>query len=258
VERQPSTARVYDYWLGGTHHFPEDRVHAEKLMTIYPEIRETTRANRAFLRRAVRTLAEQGIDQFLDLGSGLPTVGNVHEVAREVNPLARTVYVDVDPVAAELGSAILAGTPGVEYLRADLRDPNAILSSDEVTRCLDLSQPVGLLMLAMLQFVSAQQDPAGVVATYRDASAAGSYLVVSHATHEYHPQQMQEVTKAYNGATFPITMRDRTEIAALMQGYDLLEPGVVDLSRWRPDPGERDPFAHDTTLYNSVAAVGRL
>ena len=257
TQRQPVTARVYDCWLGGTNNFPEDRAHAERMMTFFPDIREISLANRAFLGRAVRALAEQGVDQFLDLGSGLPNEGNVHEVAREVIPDARIVYVDVDPVAAELGRAMLSGTDGVEYLRADLRNPQAVLGSEEVARCLDLTRPVALLMVAMLQFVMPQDDPARVVASYRDATAPGSYLVVSHATDEYHPQQMRDVADVYNSATLPITMRNREQIAGLLAGYELLEPGLVEPVRWRPQKGDYDPFDGDAARYNMLAAVGR-
>ena len=256
-QRQPNTARIYDYWLGGTHNFEEDRELGERMKQVLPDIEHISRANRAYLRRAVRAVAEAGIDQFLDLGSGLPSEGNVHETAREVNPAARTVYVDIDPVTVEFGRAMLIGTQGVEILAADLRDPGAVLGSDEVARCLDLSRPVGLLMVAMLQFVPDQDDPAGVVAAYRDACAPGSHLVVSHATTEYHPQQMQTATQIYNAATLPITMRSRAQITSLLDGYELLPPGLVEPVRWRPQPGDYDPFSGDPARYNMLAAVGR-
>ena len=256
-QRQPNTARIYDYWLGGTHHFPEDRELGERVKQVLPDIEHITRANRAFLRRAVRAIAQEGIDQFLDLGSGLPTQGNVHETAREVTPSARTVYVDIDPVTVEFGRAMLLGTPGVEILAADLRDPRSVLESDEVARCLDLSRPVGLLMVAMLQFVPDQDDPAGLVAAYREATAPGSHLAVSHATAEYQPQRVQAAAHVYNAASLPITLRTRAQIAGLLDGYELLPPGLVDMVRWRPQPGDYDPFVGDPGRYNGLAAVGR-
>lgn len=256
-QRQPNTARIYDFWLGGTHHFPEDRELGERIMQVWPQVEHSVRVNRAFLRRAVRAVAEAGVDQFLDLGSGLPSVGNVHETAREVNPAARTVYVDIDPVTAEFGRAMLIGTQGVEILAADLRDPRAVLESDEVARCLDLSRPVGLLMVAMLQFVRDEEDPAGVVAAYRDACAPGSYLVVSHPTNEFNAQQMQTAVQVYNVATLPTTLRNRAQIAALLGGYELVPPGLVEPVRWRPQPGDYDPLSADPGRYNLLAAVGR-
>jgi hypothetical protein len=260
AQHQPNTARIYDYWLGGTHHFPEDRELGERMKQVVPDIEQVARANRAFLRRAVRVMARAGIDQFLDLGSGLPSEGNVHETAREVNPAARTVYVDIDPVTAEFGRAMLLGTPGVELLTADLRDVESVLGSDEVGRCLDLSRPVGLLMVAMLQFVPDQDDPAAVVAAYRDACAPGSYLVVSHVTTEYNPQQVRAATQAYKPATLPFTPRSRAKIASLLGGYELLPPGLVDVIHWRldlQDVGSADPLGGDVARYSLLAAVGR-
>jgi len=259
-QRQPNTARVYDYWLGGTHHFPEDRELGERMKQVVPDIEQVARANRAFLRRAVRVMARAGIDQFLDLGSGLPSEGNVHETAREVNPAARTVYVDIDPVTAEFGRAMLLGTPGVEILAADLRDVQSVLGSEEVGRCLDLGRPLGLLMVAMLQFVRDQDDPAGVVAAYRDASAPGSYLVISHVTTEYNPQQLRAATQTYSPATLPFCPRSRAQIVSLLGGYELLPPGLVDVIHWRPDPqdaGPPDPLGGDVARYSLLAALAR-
>lgn len=256
-QRQPNTARIYDYWLGGTHHFPEDRELGERIMQVFPNVEQSVRVNRAFLRRAVKTVAQAGVDQFLDLGSGLPSVGNVHETAREVNPAARTVYVDIDPVTAEFGRAMLIGTQGVEILNADLRDPSAVLGSNEVARCLDLSRPVGLLMVAMLQFVPDEENPAGVVAAYRDACTPGSYLAVSHPTNEFNAPQMQTAVQLYNVATLPTTLRNRAQIAALLGGYELLPPGLVEPVRWCPQPSDYNPFSDDPGRYNLLAAVGR-
>lgn len=253
-QRQPVTARVYDYWLGGTHNFPEDQAHAKRLLEVFPEIEPICKANRAFLRRAVRVAAQAGIEQFLDLGSGLPTEGNVHEIARAVNPTARVVYVDIDPVAAQVGRAMISGMDGLEYLCADLRDTDAVLGSEEVNRCLDLRKPVAVLMIAMLPFV--QEKAAEVVAAFRDVSAPGSYLVISHATNEFQPEQMRQVAQVYEGATLSVTMRSRAEIAALFDGYRLLEPGLVTLTTWRPQPGDFDPF-EDPTHSHTLVAVGQ-
>lgn len=255
-QRRPNTARVYDYWLGGANNFAEDREHGERMKQVLPDIVEISRVNRGFLQRAVTELAGLGVDQFLDLGSGLPSAGNVHEIVRKTVPAARVVYVDIDPVTVEYGRTILKDTPGVQILCADLRDARGVLESEQVAGCLDLGRPVGVLMAAMLQFVPDGDDPAGVVAAYRDACAAGSYLVVSHATTAFHEQQVQAAATVYNTATLPITLRSRAQITALLDGYQVLEPGVVEPVRWRPRPGDYDPFSGDPGRYNMLAAVG--
>ena len=247
---------MYDYFLGGCHNFAADRELAERYMQVLPEMPEIARANRKYLVRAVRALASAGIDQFLDLGSGLPTQGCTHETARRVNLDARVVYVDVDPVTVEFGKTLLNGTAGAEILHADLRSPQAVLESAEVTRCLDFSRPVGVLMVAMLHFVPDDDHPTALVAAYRDASAPGSYLVVSHATSDYHPATMHEAASVYNSAsTHGMNFRSRAQITALLGGYELLEPGLVDVIRWRPED-DHDPFDGDVSRYNLLAAVG--
>jgi O-methyltransferase involved in polyketide biosynthesis len=248
---------MYDYFLGGSHNFAADRELAERYMQVLPDMPEIARANRKFLVRAVRALAAAGIDQYLDLGSGLPTQGCTHETARRIVPGARVVYVDVDPVTVEFGRSLLEATDGVEILHADLRAPQAVLESEEVTRCLDLSRPVAVLMVAMLHFVPDADDPSALVAAYRDACVDGSYLVLSHATSDYHPDTMREAASVYNsGATHGMNFRSRTQIEALLNGYDLLEPGLVDVIRWRPDD-DHDPLGGDVSRYNLLAAVGR-
>ena len=253
----PSAARMYDYYLDGSHNFAADRVLAEEYIKVLPEIRNISRANRLYLRRAVRTLAAAGVDQFLDLGSGMPTVGNVHEVAGAVNPDAKVVYVDADPVTVAHGKAILATEPNAAYLHADLSNPDQVLASAEVAQHLDLSRPVGVLMVAVLHFVPDADDPAEVIARYRDASAAGSYLVVSHATDDYNPRTMEQATGVYSRASHSMNFRSRAEVQDLFAGYELLAPGLVDVIHWRPEPGDPDPYDGDVTRYNLLAAVGR-
>jgi hypothetical protein len=253
----PSAARMYDYYLDGSHNFAADRVLAEEYIKVLPEIRNISRANRLYLRRAVRTLADAGIDQFLDLGSGMPTVGNVHEVAGAINPDAKVVYVDADPVTVAHGKAILDTQPNAVYLHADLSNPDQVLASPEVVQHLDLSRPVGVLMVAVLHFVPDADEPAEVVARYRDASAAGSYLVVSHATDDYNPKTMEQATGVYTRASHSMNFRSHAEVQGLFAGYDLLEPGLVDVIHWRPESGEPDPYDGDVTRYNLLAAVGR-
>ena len=255
----PSTARMYDFYLGGSHNFAADRRLAEEALKAWPETPYMCRANRAFLRRAVTFLAEQGVDQFLDLGSGIPTAGNVHEIAQAVRPEARTVYVDSDAVAYAHGRALLKDDPQSTYLQADLRDPEAVLSSPEVTGLLDLDRPVGVLMLMTLHFVPDTDDPRAIVAAYREAVAPGSYFIFSHGTNEYRPADTGGITKVYAQASHGIVPRDRTRIAELAVGWDLLDPGLVDVILWRPDPAELedDPLGGDVTRYSTFAAVGR-
>jgi SAM-dependent methyltransferase len=255
----PSAARMYDYYLGGSHNFAADRELAEQALKAWPETPYMCRANRAFLCRAVTFLAEQGVDQFLDLGSGIPTSGNVHEIAEAVLPEARTVYVDCDAVAYAHGRALLAGNPRASYVQADLRDPEAVLSSPEVTRMLDLSRPVAVLMLMTLHFVPDDDDPAGIVAEYREAVAPGSYFVFSHGTNEYRPADTGGITKVYTQASHGIVPRDRAQIRALATGWELLEPGLTDVILWRPEPAELedDPLDGDVTRYSTFAAVAR-
>jgi len=184
-----SPARVYDYYLGGSHNFAVDRRMARQAMDLWPELPLIMQANRAFLRRSVRYLVGQGVTQFLDIGSGIPTEGNVHEVVQVASPEARVVYVDIDPVAVAHSRAILSGNPLADIVQADLRDAAAIFDDPRAKRLLDLSQPIGVLMVAMLHFVPDEADPANIVARYRKMMPPGSYLVVSHATHEGRPDQ---------------------------------------------------------------------
>lgn len=200
-------------------------------------------ANRAFLRRAVRFLLGQGIRQFLDIGSGIPTVGNVHEVALETAPDARVVYVDTDPIAVTHSRAILAGDERTVVVHADGRDPEALLASPEVTGLLDLGRPVGLLMVALLHFVPDGQDPAGILARYRSLLASGSYLALTHASTEGSPDRAP-VQELYRRTPTPIQLRSRAGITRLFAGFELVEPGVVYLPEWRPEypeDAEQDP-----------------
>jgi SAM-dependent methyltransferase len=256
---QPSPARIYDYFLGGSHNFAADRELAREYMEKLPDMPQISRANRYFLGRAVRHLVgEAGIAQFLDLGSGLPAQGSTHEVARQLDSRAKVVYVDIDPVTVEFGRSLLGGTPGVSIAHGDLRDPGRVLADAAATGLIDFTRPLAVLMVAMLHFVPDEDDPAALVAAYRDACAPGSHLVISHATNEYHPQTMREAAAVYNkSASQGMNFRTRDQIAALLSGFDLVEPGLVDVIHWRPQPGDRDPFDGDVTRYNLLAALGR-
>ncbi|HET9169755.1 MAG TPA: SAM-dependent methyltransferase [Actinospica sp.] len=255
---KPSAARMYDFYLGGSHNFAADRQLAAQTIEAWPDVAHLCQANRAFLRRSVTHLASIGIEQFLDLGSGIPTAGNVHEVVHAVNPKARVAYVDADAVAIAHSKALLAEIPGATAVYADLRDAEAVLGHPQVAGFLDLSQPVALLMFASLPFVPDEDDPVGIVAEYRNATAAGSYLALSHGTSDYRPEAVRRVESVYTQASHAMRLRDRATIGAMMDGYELLEPGLVDIIDWRPDPqSPPDPLGGDVSRYSMLAAVGR-
>ena len=254
----PSAARMYDFYLGGSYNFASDRELAGQYMSVQSDMPVIARTARALLHRAVRYMSEQGIDQFLDRGSGIPTVGNVHEVAQSINPAARTVYVDVDPVAVAHATALLTGDGQTGVIHADLRNHRHVLDQPVIGELLDLSRPVGVLMIAVLHFLGDEDDPAGVVAAYREAVAPGSHLAITHATSDYHPEMARAAEAVYQRASHQIRYRTKAEIAALLAGFELVPPGLVDLIHWRPDPDAGpDPFDGDVTRYSGYAAVGR-
>lgn len=251
----PSAARVYDYYLGGSHNFAADREMARRAIELWPELPQVLQANRAFLRRAVRYLISQGITQFLDIGSGIPTVGNVHEVAQDALPEARVVYVDVEPVAVAHTRAILADNDLADIVQADLSDVNAITSDPRASRLLDFNRPVGVLMVALLHFVPDEAEPAKIVSRYRELMVPGSHLVLSHATHEGRPDQADSHTALYKRTSTPMTMRSRSQVAELLRDFDIVAPGVVFLPQWRPEsPADVDDRPE---RFSGYAAVGR-
>jgi len=259
---RPNAARIYDYLLGGDQNFTADRAAAEHVLDNYPDAALAARANRAFLRRAVAVLAGQGIDQFLDIGSGLPTAGNVHEVARQVSPTARVVYVDNDPVAVRYSRELLAeegeGARGVAAIEADLRDPAAILRHPTTRRLLDLRRPLGLLLVAVLHFVPDDAEARGALRAFRETLAPGSYVVLSHATLDGLPADVIARFEAiYRRSTAPTIARPRARIAALYEGLDVVEPGIVLTPLWRPDAA-RDPLADEPVRAGVLAGVGRM
>jgi len=231
-----NTARVYDYLVGGTHNFLADQDVGRSLVALDPNARLFARANRAFLGRAVRFLSAAGIGQFLDIGSGIPTEANVHEVAQQASPDARVAYVDVDPVAIAHSRAILAGNENAAIVDGDLREPEKILAQDAIRRLIDFSQPVGLLLVAVLHFLDDAEDPWRVVATLRDALAPGSYLVLGQGADEGQRATTQAFEKMYNRSVATrIHMRSRAQILRFFDGFDLVDPGLVYVSQWRPD-----------------------
>ncbi len=233
---RPSIARIYDYLLYGKDNFAVDRAAAEKLMESRLDPRRLSLANRAFLTRAVGFLARRGIAQYLDLGSGLPTSPSVHEVARNTVPSARVVYVDHDPIVVAHNDALLATRDGVITIRGDIRDPDTVLTNKALLTCIDFSQPVAVLLLSVLHFISHEEDAPGIVARFRERMAPGSYLAISVGTSDdADPDMLAEATQTYAGARMPFTLRSRAQILDLFDGFDLVEPGVVSLPEWRPE-----------------------
>jgi O-methyltransferase involved in polyketide biosynthesis len=249
----PHPARVYTYWLGGKDFFPADRRAAEQVMQHRPEVVAGARANRYFLARVVRFLAREcGVRQFLDIGTGLPAQDNTHEVAQRAAPDCRVVYCDNDPVVLAYARALLTSTPPgtCDYVEADLRDTSTILT--KATETLDFTQPVAVLLLAVLPFILDAQNPARIVGALAGGLAPGSYIAISHLTADFAPEQVSAATVAYNTlAPVPVTPRSHPQVTALFGGLPLVAPGVVRVSEWRTGPGDPVPQAAD--LYAGLA-----
>jgi hypothetical protein len=247
---KPNAARVYDYFLGGANNFDVDRLFAKKLTEILPDAAFLAIENRSFLRRAVRFVAEQGVRQFLDLGSGIPTVGNTHEIAQEVRPDAQVVYVDFEAVAVAHSELMLADTPNATIVRADFRQPHSVLANPVVKDVIDFSKPVGVLMFSSMHFVADEDRPWDIVAAFRDATVPGSYLAFSHATNDHRPEVADAVAEYKNSANTAY-VRSRDEVTRFFDGYDLVEPGVVYTAEWRAELDVCDPWRS-----GAYAAVG--
>jgi hypothetical protein len=250
----PSVARMYDHLLGGKDNFAADREAAAKLVALVPDAQKIARDNREFLVRSVRFLAQAGIRQFIDLGTGIPTSPNVHEVARQSAPGARVVYVDHDPVVLTHSRALLATDDGVIAVNADFRDPAEVLGDPGLTRLIDFAEPVAVLFLSVLHFIGDEENPGQIVAGFRDRLPAGGYLVISAVTSE----DMDEETAAgasdlYRSARTPAVARSREQIMEFFAGCELEEPGLVNLVQWRPDTATDTR----TTGVNMLAGVGR-
>ena len=254
---RPHPARIYDYGLGGKNHFAVDREVAEKAFVSMPTGRTAARENRAFLGRAVRYLAaEEGIRQFLDIGTGLPTTDNVHEVAQRVAPDSRIVYVDNDPLVLAHARALLTSSPEgrTAYIPADLRDPAAILADPVTREVLDFSRPVALMLVAILHFIQDEDHPAEIIKTLVDALPPGSFLVASHATGEYDRDGWATIERDYRAAGISAQLRDGDEFARLaFTGLQMVPPGVVLVSEWRPDSARPRPTPVEVSFYGGVA-----
>jgi hypothetical protein len=232
---------MYDYYLDGKDNFAIDREAVEQMELVVPEIRRLIQENRAFLRRAVRFMVQSGIRQFVDIGSGLPTVGNTHEVAQEAAPEARVVYADSDPVVLTHGRALLAKDASTTVITADMRKPDEVMGHPETRKLIDPDRPMGVLLIAMTHFL-ADDERAEVMKSLRDLLPAGSYLAITHGTSDGHPRDVYErVEGIYRTTPTPIYFRSHAAILELFDGFDLVEPGLVTLEAWRPDSADPAP-----------------
>jgi SAM-dependent methyltransferase len=250
---RPSAARVYDYFLGGAHNFAIDRQLAEQIASMTPNIAETMRANRAFLRRGVRFLVGEGIRQFLDIGSGIPTVGNVHEVAQELAPESTVVYVDIDPVAVAHSRALLEGNDRCGVICADLREPDRILAEAASLGLIDFTKPVAVLLAGVIHFIPEADDPPTMAARLRAAVVPGSYLLISHATLDGQPQEVIEAQRLSARTATEIVLRSREEILPYFGDFELVDPGLVFIPAWRPEPGSQTEHPEMVGAYAGVA-----
>lgn len=244
-------ARMYDYYLGGKTHFSADRDAADKVLAVLPEGRDMAIANRAFLGRAVRFLTRQGITQFLDIGTGIPSPGNTREVLRDINSEARVVFVDNDPIVITHTRALLQDGGPVGVVRGDLCDVDSLLADPGITDVLDFDRPIGVLLVAVLHFVRDRQDPAGIVETLRQAMPSGSYFVISHGTQDFNPARATAAVQGYEEATAPFVLRSREYVERFFDGLDRVEPGIVQLPFWRPE-GDIEGDPSKIWLYGGV------
>ena len=253
----PNAARMYDYYLGGKDNLAPDRAAAEKVLEIAPQIRLAARENRAFLGRAVRYLARAGIRQFLDIGTGLPTQNNVHEVAHGIAPEASVVYVDNDPVVLAHARAILAGSKNVHIVQADIRRPEEILESPEVRERLDFDRPIAILLVAIVHFLQDSDGPDEVVARFRDVLPAGGHLVLSHVCGDALPDSVSPVTDVYKLSSTPIVTRSPERIRGFFGDLELVDPGIANVSAWRPDSVASKRITEKYPEAYFLAGIGR-
>ncbi|NUS42202.1 MAG: hypothetical protein HOQ24_00665 [Mycobacteriaceae bacterium] len=251
----PSAARIYDYCVGGLHNFEVDRDMVRAASQRWPELPAIMRSNRAFLRRAVDYLAAAGVRQFLDIGSGIPTAGNVHEVAQRHNPDARVVYVDIDPVAVAMSGALLADNRSARVVQGDFTDIDAVLTHPDVRALLDFDEPVAVLMVALLHFVPDSAEPGTAIGRIRDVLSPGSYLALSHFSSDGPPEDVADVVAMSRATPTPLHLRPGARIASFFDGFTLVEPGLVELDTWRPD-GDRSRTANGR--FHDYAGVATL
>jgi hypothetical protein len=251
---RPHPARMYDYYLGGRDNYEVDREAAQRVIDLLPDIVPAARANRDFLHRTVRFLAESGIEQFIDIGTGVPTSPNTHEIAQAVSPDVRVAYIDNDPIVATHAGARLTGAGNTGFFLGDIRDPASILEHPTLGKLIDFDRPVALMLVAVLHFIKDAEDPAGIVTALRDALPAGSHLVLSHGTADFHGGGFPEIFKIYDKATATLNPRTREEILRYFDGFELLEPGLVQVLLWRP---ERQPTPEEISKVGFYGGVAR-
>ena len=249
----PNAARMYDYFLGGSHNFAADREAAERIKRVMPFAVAVIQANRFFLGRAVRFCAEQGVDQFLDLGSGIPTVGSVHDAARAVVPRARVAYVDNEPVTVTSAAALLDGDPIATITAGDMREPDTVLAAPGVRDLLDLTRPVAMLTVSMMQFVHDDAEAIGLLERYRSRLAPGSLHVLTHVTGDHDTSELEAAEEVYETTANPGKLRPRERVAALFGDTELVEPGLVDVTDWRP---QEMAGAQHRGLWAGVGRIG--
>ncbi|WP_435593106.1 SAM-dependent methyltransferase [Nocardia sp. bgisy118] len=256
---KPHPARRYDYWLGGKDNFPADRDSADAVAEAFPTVRLAAVENRNFLRRAVTYLAaEAGIRQFLDIGTGLPTAGNVHEIAQGIAPESRIVYVDNDPIVLVHARTLLDSSPegATAYLDADLRDPDRILTHQDLTRTLDLTEPVALMLVAIMHFITDDEAPYGLVRQLCEALPSGSYLVMTHATSDHlTDEDLAETKQANKRSGVPFQLRSTAEFRQFFTGFDLVAPGITSVMTWRPEVWRAHPRPEAVSMLAGVARI---
>lgn len=250
---RPHPARMYDYYLGGQDNYEVDRAAAEQVMALSPDVRRSALANRDFLQRAVRTLVSDGVRQIIDLGTGIPTSPNTHEAAHAVDPGTTVVYVDNDPIVSTYAGAKLTRAGNTGFLLADLREPAAILDAPAVRELIDFGRPVALLLVAVLHFIDDADDPAGLIAALTEPLPPGSRLVISHATGDFHPEaDTGRGAEVYKKATAHLSLRPKERVLPFFDGFELLEPGLVQAPYWRPD-GEVPRELERVAIYGGMA-----
>ncbi|MFG3252745.1 SAM-dependent methyltransferase [Streptomyces sp. NPDC048172] len=251
----PHPARMYDYYLGGKDNYEVDRAAAQQVLDLAPEVGVSARGNRALLHRATRAVVRAGIRQIIDIGTGIPTSPNTHEVAREINPDVRVAYVDNDPIVARYADAKLTNTGNAGFVLADLRDPEGILDHPALREVIDFDEPVALMLMAVMHFVEDGEDPGRIVSTLTDALPEGSYLALTHITADFRSQgELGKSMKVYDNATAKLVLRPYDAIMPFFDGFELLEPGLVQMPLWRPD--EAPPEGLELAQYVGYGGVG--
>jgi hypothetical protein len=241
----PHSARIYDYWLGGKDNFAVDRAVGEAMMKAIPGMRYMAGENRKFVHRAAHVLANMGIEQFLDIGTGIPTRPNLHEIAQKENPKTRVVYVDNDPIVLVHARALMISSSEgrSEYISADIRDPDSILNNEVLSDTLDFTKPIGLTLIAILMLLADDDDPWAKVAALRDEMPSGSYLAITHPTADFNPDEVTAAVDAATGAGMTLVARNEEAVKRFFGDWEMLQPGLVPVSSWRPDEEVHDPKA---------------